>query len=94
MWLRAAQWSHYREAARKNPTAVEHKGKSTGGRTEQASNIARGTPGSFGDLRYRTIGQHLVRDAVLLRGREASGSVGRGTTRRPARPRVSGVRRR
>ena len=46
MWLRAAQWSHYREAARKNPTAVEHKGKSTGGRTEQASNIARGTPGS------------------------------------------------
>ena len=46
MWLRAAAWSHYREAARKNPTAVEHKGKSTGGRTEQASNIARGTPGS------------------------------------------------
>ncbi len=46
MWLRAAEWSHYREATRKNPTAVEHKGQSTGGRTEQASNIARGTPGS------------------------------------------------
>jgi hypothetical protein len=26
MWLRAAEWSHYREAARKNPTAVEQKG--------------------------------------------------------------------
>jgi hypothetical protein len=74
------------------------KGQPTGGRTEQASNIARGTPGDRRTCGYRTPGPVRHRAASAPRGAEVPGSEQTGLRslrtldcdrpRRPAPPRI------
>jgi len=60
------------------------KGRPTGGRTEQASNIARGTPGDRRTCGYRTSDPVRHRAASAPRGAEVRGSVTTPASRAPS----------
>jgi hypothetical protein len=66
------------------------KGQSTGGRAEQASNIARGTPENWRTCGYDNPDGASSKSVVPPASRERCRSAGQLMTRRPARPFNSG----